>query len=127
MDVPLLVALWLHSVALVIAWGYYGILGRIVIPALGRSLDGATQTRTLAEIERQALPIVLLAMVLFTATGTYLLIANPRYEGLGTFFDSTWSTLMVVKHALVIGFVALAIAMDRSIRRAAADEDGQVR
>jgi uncharacterized membrane protein len=126
-DVPLLLALWFHTVALVIAWGYYGILGRIVIPALGRSLDGATQARTLAAVERQALPIVLAAVVLFTVTGTYLLVDNPRYEGLGTFFDSTWSTLMLVKHALVVGFVVLAIAMDRSIRRAAADENGDGR
>jgi hypothetical protein len=34
---------------------------------------------------------------------------------------------MVVKHGLVIGFVRLAIAMDRSIRRASADDDGERR
>jgi uncharacterized membrane protein len=117
MDVPLLLALWLHSVALVIAWGYYGIVGRIVIPALGRSFDHATQARALAEVERRAVPIVLLSVALFTVTGTYLLIENPRYSGLGQ-FDSSWSMLMLAKHGFVLAFVVLGILFDRSIRRA---------
>jgi hypothetical protein len=33
-DIAELVALWLHTVAFVIAWGYYAILGRIVLPGL---------------------------------------------------------------------------------------------
>jgi uncharacterized membrane protein len=64
-------------------------------------------------------PLVLLSMVLFTVTGTWLLVANPAYAGLGAFFASTWTTLMLVKHGLVVGFVIVAIAVDRLIGRAA--------
>jgi uncharacterized membrane protein len=119
MDVPLLLALWLHTVALVIAWGYYGVLGRIVLPALGTSLDLEARARTVATVERRALPLVLGAAVVFTVTGTYLLVVDPDYAGVGAFFASTWSTLMAVKHVLVVGFVALVVVVDRSIRRAA--------
>ena len=39
MDIGLILALWLHTLAFVIAWGDYGVLGRIILPALARSLD----------------------------------------------------------------------------------------
>jgi uncharacterized membrane protein len=119
MDVGQILASWLHLVALVIAWGYYGVLGRIVLPGLERSLDGEDDVvSSLAEVERRAVPLVLLSMVLFTASGTWLLVVDPAYAGLGAFFASTWTTLMLVKHVLVIAFVAIAIAIDRLIRRA---------
>ena len=88
---------WLHTVALVIAWGYYGILGRIAIPALARSLDSTDQARALADIERRAVPLVLLSVVLFTITGRYLLVVDPAYAGLGNVFGSTWTVLMLAK------------------------------
>ena len=79
MDIPQVLAIWLHTVALVIAWGYYGILGRVVLPAIERSLDRTTQGATLVAIERRAVPLVLVSVVLFTVTGSYLLLVNPRW------------------------------------------------
>ncbi len=117
MDVSELLATWLHTLAFVIAWGYYGILGRITLPALERSLDGATQARTLLEIERRALPLVLISVAVFLVTGTYLLFIDPKYAGLGDFFASTWTTLMLVKHLVVVALIALAVMVDRLIRR----------
>jgi uncharacterized membrane protein len=124
MDVLQLLAVSLHTVAFVIAWGYYGILGRIVLPALERSLDRPTETRTLVAIEHRALPLVLLSVVLFLVTGSYLLVANSHYAGLGDFFANTWTTLMLLKHLVVAGLVALAIGVDLLIRKAdeAADD-----
>jgi uncharacterized membrane protein len=115
MDFTQVGAVWLHTVAFVIAWGYYGILARIILPELGGTLDLAAQTRTLAAIERKALPFVLLAVVTFVVTGTYLLVTNPAYRGLGS-FTTTWATLMLVKHLLVIGLVGLAVLIDYLIR-----------
>jgi hypothetical protein len=36
----MLIATWLHTVAFLIAWGFYGVLARIVPPAVEQSLDG---------------------------------------------------------------------------------------
>ena len=112
MDWLLLLALWLHTIALVIAVGYYGVLGRIIVPALTRTLHGSDLAETLAAVERHALPLVLLAVVLFAITGSYLLVVNPDYQGLGHFFDSTWATLMLVKHGVVIVLVGVGVVID---------------
>jgi uncharacterized membrane protein len=75
-------------------------------------------------IEHRALPLVLLSVVLFLVTGSYLLVANSHYAGLGDFFANTWTTLMLLKHLVVAGLVALAIGVDLLIRKAdeAADD-----
>jgi uncharacterized membrane protein len=127
MDLVLLFASALHTVAFVIAWGYYGNLGRIVMPALRRSLDPPAATGTLLAIEARALPLVLVSVVLFIVTGTYLLFVSPDYAGLGDFFANSWSTLMLVKHVVVVALVALGIVVDRLIRRAAAATDDAAR
>jgi uncharacterized membrane protein len=116
-------AIWFHTVALVIAWGYYGILGRIALPALERSLDRQAIPAALLAIERRAAPLVVVSAVLFTLTGTYLLVIDPHYAGPGNVTASSWTLLMLVKHVLVLGFVALAIAVDRLVRRIARTGD----
>lgn len=118
MDLAHVLAVWLHTLALVIVLGYYGILGRVVLPALERSLERPTQVSTLMAIERRALPFLVLSIVLFVATGAYLLVIDPAYAGLGNVFASTWTTLMLVKHLLVVVVVVLGVAVDRSVRRA---------
>jgi uncharacterized membrane protein len=127
MDIAQVLAIWLHTVALVIAWGYYGILGRIALPALERSLDQETLPTVLLRIERRAVPLVGLSAVLFTLTGSYLLVIHPHYAGLGNVFASSWTLLMLGKHVLVIGFVALAIAVDLLVRRIARTLDEGLR
>jgi uncharacterized membrane protein len=126
MDPIAVVATWLHTVAFVIAWGYYGVLGRIVLPGLEVSLDRGPVAATVAAIERRALPLVVLSMVLFGLTGTYLLVSDPKYAGLGAFFATTWTTLMLVKHVVVVALVTAAVLVDQSVRRlanAATDEE----
>ena len=127
MDIALVLAAWLHTLAFVIAWGYYGILGRMVLPGLERSLDRPAQADALGAIERRALPLVGLSLALFTLTGDYLLVVDPKYAGLGDFFASTWTTLMLVKHVLVIILVVVAVYIDRLIRRVgdATDDAGR--
>ena len=57
MDAPHVIALWLHTIGFVIAWGYYGVLARVVVPALERSLELSKQASTLVAIERRATPV----------------------------------------------------------------------
>jgi uncharacterized membrane protein len=120
MDLVLVLALWLHTVAFVIAWGYYGVLARMVLPGLARSVERPSQVAALVAIERRALPLVLVSMVLFVLTGSYLLVADPEYAGLGDVFASTWTVLMLLKHVLVIVMVGLGVAVDVFVRHAAA-------
>jgi uncharacterized membrane protein len=112
MDATHVVALWLHALSMVVVLGYYGILARIVIPALARNLEGAALARTIPAIERRALPIMLLGIALFVVTGIYLLVKDGRYTGIGE-FASTWSTLMLVKHLVVVAMVVLGVGIDR--------------
>jgi uncharacterized membrane protein len=117
MDIVQVLAVWVHTLALVIAMGYYGVLGRMVLPALQQSVGVPAQAATMISLEKRALPFVLLATVLFILTGTYLLFVSPSYAGLGNFFASTWTTLMLIKHGLVIVFIALGVALDLIVRR----------
>jgi uncharacterized membrane protein len=110
MDFGLVIATWLHTVAFVIAWGYYGILARFVLPALKETTAGPVLGTSLAAIDRRAMPFVLLTVVLFLATGSYLLVTNPSYEGLGN-FGSTWATLMLIKHGLIVVLIAVGVTV----------------
>jgi uncharacterized membrane protein len=108
-------ALWLHTLAMVIVLGYYGILARVVLPALRKALDGEALVAAVPAVERRALPTVLLAIVLFVVTGVYLLATDDQYTGVGD-FSSTWSTMMLVKHLVVVGMIALGVVVDRLAR-----------
>jgi uncharacterized membrane protein len=116
-DLPVVLATWLHTIAFVIAWGYYGVLGRIVLPGLAGSLDGVAQATTLRAIERRALPLLGISISLFVVTGAYLLVVDPRYAGLGNLAANDWTALMAIKHALVVVLVVLAVVVDRLVRR----------
>ena len=122
MDPLVVVATWVHTIAFVIAWGWFGILGRIVLPGLDGALSPGTANATLGAIERRAVPILVLSIVLFIGTGTYLLVVDPAYRGLGNLTASTWTVLMAVKHVLVVGLVIVGVVVDRLIRRLERDQ-----
>jgi uncharacterized membrane protein len=122
MDIAHVIAVWFHTLAFVIAWGYYGILGRMVLPALQGSLQGTDQSAALVAIEGRALPLVGGSVVLFLITGSYLLVVDPEYAGLGN-IASTWATLMLVKHLVIVALVVAGIDIDRRIRRLAETTD----
>ena len=122
MDATHLIALWLHALAMVVVLGYYGILSRIVLPTLARSLEPAALARVVPAIERRALPILVAGIVLFIVTGVYLLVRDGRYAGVGS-FASTWSTLMLIKHLVVVVMVVLGVGVDRLAAGFAATSD----
>ena len=109
----MVVATWLHATGMVVVLGYYAILGRVVLPALLRTLEGEAVGRAVVAVERRALPYVLLGIVVFTVTGVVLMTGSGRYEGLGNLFASSWTTLMTVKHMVVLLMIVLGIGIDR--------------
>jgi uncharacterized membrane protein len=118
MDILDVVATWLHTLAVLIAIGYYGVLGRFVLPALRRTLDGPSTARALVAIEHRARPFVILAVVLFLVTGGVLLLVDPRYAGIGNIGASTWTVLMLLKHLVVGGVVVLGVVVDLLVDQA---------
>jgi uncharacterized membrane protein len=100
MDVPQVVAVWLHALSTVVVLGYYGILARVILPALERTLEGLDLGRAVGAVESRALPIVVACVLVFTVSGAYLLLVDEAFTGLGQ-YGSTWATLMLVKHILV--------------------------
>jgi uncharacterized membrane protein len=126
MDIAQLLGIALHTLGFVIVCGYYGILARVVLPAIQRSLDPPAQATTLEAVERAALPLLLISAVLFLVTGTYLLLIDPEYQGLGAIRDS-WSTLMLLKHLVVAGLVALGVTVDVLVRLVGEAEDDVTR
>jgi uncharacterized membrane protein len=115
MDLLHVLATWIHTIAFVIAWGFYGVLGRMILPGLAGTLGRPAQIDVLVAIERRAMPLVLLSVALFVATGTYLLVADPQYAGLGNLFASTWTRLMFLKHGVVIALVIAGVLVHRFI------------
>jgi hypothetical protein len=101
-------AVAIHTLAMILVVGYYGILGRAILPALRGSLAGPDLATTLTAVERRAVPLLVLSVGLFVATGAYLLLADDQSEGIGNFFATTWTTLMLAKHGLIVVMVGLA-------------------
>ncbi len=112
MDVVQAVAGWLHSLATVTLLGYYAILALVVLPVLRRTVNGPALGRVIPAIERRALPLILGSIGVFLVTGTYLLLTDDRFLGLGHVFGSTWSTLLVIKHVLVIALIGIGVFID---------------
>jgi uncharacterized membrane protein len=111
-DVVQAVAVWLHSLATVTLLGYYALLALVVVPVLRRAVDGPALGRAIPEVERRALPLVLASIGVFLVTGMYLMLTDDRFLGLGHFFASTWSTLIVIKHVLVIALIGIGVFID---------------
>jgi uncharacterized membrane protein len=105
-------AVALHTLAMILVVGYYGILGRVILPALRGSLAGPVLATTILTVERRARPLLLLSVGLFVATGAFLLLADDQSEGIGNFFATTWTTLMLAKHGLIVLMVVLAGLVD---------------
>ena len=112
MDVVLAAAVWLHSLATVVLLGYYAILALVVVPVLRSAVNGPAIGRVIPAIERRALPLVIAATVIFLVTGLYLMLGDGRFSGFGHFFGSTWSTLIVIKHVVVVALVGVGVYLD---------------
>jgi uncharacterized membrane protein len=111
-DVVQAVAAWLHSLVTVGLLGYYAVLGLVLVPVLRRTVDAPTLGRVIPAIERRALPLILAAIGVFVVTGTYLLVKDSRFLGLGHTFANTWSSLIVVKHLVVVVLVLIGVYID---------------
>jgi uncharacterized membrane protein len=112
-------ALWVHLMATVALVGYYTVLAVVVLPALSGRTGPAGSVEIMAAIERRAMPVLVASLVAFLATGIYLTTGDARYSGPGNVNDA-WSTLLLVKHVVIVGMLALGSLLDGLIVRSAA-------
>jgi hypothetical protein len=111
-DVEQAVAAGLHSLATVILLGYYALLALVVVPVLRRAVDAPTLGRVIPAVERRALPLILASIGVFLVTGMYMLFTDDRFLGVGHFFGSAWSTLIVIKHVVVVVLIGISVYID---------------
>jgi uncharacterized membrane protein len=83
MDVVQVGATWLHLLATVTLLGYYAILGAVVLPSIRGVVARPELGEAIAAMERRATPLIVGSLVVFLATGVYLMVTDSRYEGVG--------------------------------------------
>lgn len=121
MDLPIF-ASWTHLLATVTLVGYYVVMAVIVLPSLAGfpAVDGIG---IVSAIQRRAMPALVLSLVVFLATGIYLLTSDPRYAGPGN-VAGEWGTQMLVKHLVLVAMLGVGSYADGLIVRAAAARGG---
>ncbi len=49
------------------------------------------------------------SVLIFIVTGVYLMLVNKQYVGIGR-FDNTWSTVLLIKHIVVLVMIGIGAA-----------------
>ena len=107
-------SLWLHAIGTVALIGYYLLLALIYIPVLKNRPDGAGGAM-LSEISKRSRLWLYISMLIFLITGSTLTLADPNYLGLAD-FGNFWSNLMLIKHLLILGMVAIGFWFNAILR-----------
>jgi uncharacterized membrane protein len=112
----ILVALstWLHALATIVMIGYFIFTSLIYLPVFERQMQANTLRDLLEKVSARLRPFFGGSLLIFLVTGTHLMLINENYLGLGKFFSNSWSVLMVIKHVLVVAFLALAVFSERA-------------
>jgi uncharacterized membrane protein len=120
----LLIALstWLHALATIVMVGYYLFTSLIFLPIFESQMQGTALRNLLERVSNRLRPYFGGSLLIFMITGTYLMLINEAYLGLGNFFANPWSILIVVKHVLVVAFLALAMYSERVFLAQISDE-----
>jgi uncharacterized membrane protein len=104
---------FLHSVATVIFIGHHLLLSLIHIPVLSKMEAGGGVA--LSEISKRSRNWMYASMLVFAVTGTVITLVDPNYLGLGN-FNNVWAVLMLLKHILILGMVALGFVFNAILR-----------
>ena len=105
---------WLHALATIVFIGYYIFLCLIYLPMFERQMQPNALRDLLEKISTRLRPFFGGSLLIFLVTGTYLMLINKNYLGLGHFFGNLWSSLIVIKHGLFLVFLVLAVYSERT-------------
>ena len=118
-------SIWLHTLATVVFVGHYLFLSLVYLPVFEQQAQGNALRELLEQVSGRLRPYFGSSLLIFLVTGTYLMMINEDYLGLGDFFGNAWSVLIVVKHVIVLVFLALAIYSERAIMGKISDAQPQ--
>lgn len=123
----ILVALstWLHTLATIVMVGYFVFAGLIYLPVLKRHLQGNALKSLLEQVSARLKPYFGGSLLIFLLTGTHLMLVNESYQGLGKIFANLWCILIVLKHVLIVVFLALAFYSERACLGRISDQTPQ--
>jgi uncharacterized membrane protein len=116
---------WLHALATIVMIGYYVFTGLIYLPIFERHMPANDLRDLLEQASARLRPYFGGSLLIFLVTGTHLMLINESYLGLGNFFGNAWSVLIVVKHVLVLTFLALAFYSERAFLPQISDQKPQ--
>jgi len=120
----LLVALstWLHVLATIVMIGYYLFTTLVYLPIFERRMSADALRDLLEQVSARLRPLFGGSLLIFLITGAHLMLINRNYLGLGHFFSNPWSVLIVIKHVLVLAFLALAAISERAFLAQISDQ-----
>ena len=108
------ISVWLHALATIVMVGYFVFSSLIYLPVFERQMPANALRTMLEQISNRLRPFFGVSLLIFLVTGTHLMLIDENYLGLGNFFGNTWSVLIIIKHVLVLVFLALAIYSERA-------------
>lgn len=103
-------SVWLHALATVVLIGHYLLLSVIYLPVLEK--NGGT---ILSQISKRSRFWMYISLIVFAITGVYLMFVDPNYLGVGD-FGNIWSIMMLLKHLLIFGMIALGFWFNAILR-----------
>jgi uncharacterized membrane protein len=110
MNTVLILATFAHNLSSVILVGYYLMLCLVFLPVLIRHTQGIELGKFLNDLSMRMLPWIGMTILLFILSGSYLMMANPAYHGIGK-FGNLWSITMLVKHGLIVVMIAAGVIL----------------
>lgn len=113
---------WLHTLATIVMIGYFIFTSLIYLPVLEHQMQTKALRDLLEKVSARLKPFFGGSLLIFLVTGTHLMLINEDYLGLGDFFANPWSILIVIKHVLVLPFLALAVFSERAFLNKISDE-----
>ena len=104
------ISVWLHALATVVFVGHYLLLSGIYLPILEKNSG-----MILSEISKRSRSWLYASLGIFLITGTYLMLIDPGYLGFMN-FGNFWGIVMLIKHILILGMVALGFWFNAILR-----------
>jgi len=105
------ISIWLHALATVVFLGHYLLLSLIYLPVLSKNGSGTA----LSAISKRSRPWLYVSLLIFIITGTYLMLIDSGYRGFMD-FGNLWGILMLVKHLLMLGMMAMGFWFNAILR-----------